>query len=66
MARTVKINPLTVLLSVLIGVAIFGYWGAVLAIPVAGCLQVIVSASWNELHRDPAVGDRELAEQQSP
>jgi predicted PurR-regulated permease PerM len=52
MARTVKINPLTVLLSVLIGVALFGYWGAVLAIPIAGCLQVIVSASWREMHRE--------------
>lgn len=48
MARTVKINPLTVLLSVLLGVALFGYLGAVLAIPAAGSLQVVVTAIWRE------------------
>ncbi len=52
MARTAKINPLTVLLSVLLGVELFGYWGAVVAIPVAACIQVIVTASWREAHRD--------------
>ncbi len=52
MARTVNINPLTVLLSVLIGVAVFGYWGALLAIPVAGSIQVIVTAAWHEWQRE--------------
>jgi predicted PurR-regulated permease PerM len=41
---------LTVLLSVLLGVALFGYWGAVLAIPAAGSIQVIVTALWREAH----------------
>ena len=35
-ARTVKLNPLTVLVSILIGVEMAGILGALLAIPVAG------------------------------
>jgi predicted PurR-regulated permease PerM len=48
MSRTVNINPLGVLVSVLIGVEIFGLLGALLAIPVAGVIQVIVRDLWNE------------------
>ena len=36
MSRTVDVNPLTVLVSVLVGVELFGFLGALLAIPVAG------------------------------
>lgn len=42
MSRSVKLNPLAVLVSVLIGVELFGILGALLAIPVAGVIQVIV------------------------
>lgn len=42
MARTVKLNPLGVLVSVLVGVELFGFLGALLAIPAAGVLQVII------------------------
>ena len=55
MARTVKINPLGILVSVLIGVEIFGLLGALLAIPVAGVIQVVVRDLWNE--RDGAPKD---------
>ena len=41
MARTVKLNPLTVLVSVLAGVELFGFLGALLAIPAAGVIQVV-------------------------
>ncbi|GAB1694951.1 AI-2E family transporter [Krasilnikovia sp. M28-CT-15] len=40
-ARTVKLNPLTVLLAILIGVNLAGILGALLAIPVAGIIQII-------------------------
>lgn len=49
MARTVNVNPLTVLVSVLIGVELFGLLGALLAIPAAGIIQVVVS----DLYRGP-------------
>ena len=53
MARTVKINPLGILVSVLIGVEVFGLLGALLAIPVAGVIQVVVRDLWNEREGRP-------------
>jgi predicted PurR-regulated permease PerM len=47
MSRTVKLNPLTVLVAVLIGVALAGLLGALLAIPVAGVIQVIIRDLWD-------------------
>jgi predicted PurR-regulated permease PerM len=41
MSRTVQLSALAVLVSVLIGVELFGFLGALLAIPVAGVLHVI-------------------------
>jgi predicted PurR-regulated permease PerM len=41
MSRTVQLSALTVLVSILIGVELFGFLGALLAIPVAGVLHVI-------------------------
>ena len=42
MRRTVKVNSLTVILSVLAGVELFGFLGAFLAIPAAGVIQLVV------------------------
>jgi predicted PurR-regulated permease PerM len=39
MSRTVQLSALTVLVSILIGVELFGFLGALLAIPVAGCFM---------------------------
>jgi predicted PurR-regulated permease PerM len=52
MSRTVRVNPLVVLLSVLIGVELFGFIGALLAVPMAGATSVIVKEMW--LHRPSA------------
>jgi predicted PurR-regulated permease PerM len=54
MSRTVKINPLLVLLAVLIGASLGsligglfgGFVAALLAIPLAGALQVLVREAW--------------------
>jgi predicted PurR-regulated permease PerM len=54
MSRTVKVNPLLVLLSVLVGASIGGWLGgffgsfvaALVSIPVAGALQVIARELW--------------------
>lgn len=60
MSRTVNVNPLTVLLSVLIGVELFGLLGALLAIPAAGVIQVIARDLWDErdgrLKDEPSIG----------
>ena len=55
MARTVKVNPLVVLLSVLAGVELFGFVGALLAIPIAGSVQVALKEIWGESRRDRLV-----------
>ena len=48
MSRTVNLNPLLVLLSVLVGVELSGFVGALLAIPAAGAIQVVVRDVWDE------------------
>lgn len=55
MARTVKVNPLVVLLSVLVGVELFGIVGAVLAVPASGALQVAIRAVRSELSHEGLV-----------
>lgn len=52
MARTVKVNPAMVIISVLLGVELFGIGGALLAIPVAGSLQIVSKAIRDERMRD--------------
>ena len=55
MAKRVKINPLIVLLSVLLSVAIFGFIGALLAVPASGAIQVAVKAVQLERRREKLV-----------
>jgi len=59
MSRTVKVNPLLVLLSILIGVSIGswvggffgGFVAALLSIPIAGAIQVVVRELWHATAR---------------
>jgi predicted PurR-regulated permease PerM len=70
MSKTVRISPLLVLISVLVGASIGswigglfgGFVAALLAIPAAGALQVIVREAW-QLSGPPirVVSDEELA-----
>jgi predicted PurR-regulated permease PerM len=64
MARTVDLNPLAVLVSVLVGVELFGLLGALLAIPVAGVIQVIARDIYDErrgrFKQEPTVGTDEV------
>ncbi|MCU1498173.1 MAG: hypothetical protein JWM47_2126 [Acidimicrobiales bacterium] len=53
MSRTVNVNPLGIFVSVLIGVELFGLLGALLAIPAAGVIQVVVRDLWDERHGRP-------------
>jgi predicted PurR-regulated permease PerM len=57
MSRAVRVNPLVVLLSVLIGVELFGFVGALLAVPMAGAATVIIKEMW--LHK-PSTRDELL------
>ena len=60
-ARTVKVNPLTVIIAILIGVELLGVLGALLAIPVASIVQVILRDVWDhrrgQLKDEPTVGE---------
>jgi predicted PurR-regulated permease PerM len=64
MSRTVDLNPLTVLISVLCGVELFGILGALLAIPAAGIIQVVARDIYDErrgrLKQEPTIGAEEV------
>jgi predicted PurR-regulated permease PerM len=65
-ARTVQLNPLSALVAILIFTQLAGILGALLAIPIAGMIQIIVRDVWDHrrgrLKEEPTVGeDRELA-----
>ena len=61
MSKTVKINPLLVLISVLVGASIGswvggffgGFVAALIAIPIAGAIQVIVREVWHSTSAAP-------------
>ncbi|HEU0088172.1 MAG TPA: AI-2E family transporter [Pseudonocardiaceae bacterium] len=51
LSRTVRLNPLAVLVAILIAAELAGILGALLAIPAAGILQVISRDIWEHHHR---------------
>ncbi len=73
MSRTVKVNPLLVLLSILIGASIGSWIGgvfgafvaALLAIPAAGALQVLVREIWRATGTNEPVGTAAVQREQS-
>ena len=52
-ARTVKLNPLAVLIAVLLATELAGILGALLAIPVAGIIQVVLRDVWDHRRGHP-------------
>jgi predicted PurR-regulated permease PerM len=64
MSKTVDLNPLVVLVAVLIGVELSGLLGALLAIPVAGIIQVlgrdIYDERKGELKDEPTIGKDQI------
>jgi predicted PurR-regulated permease PerM len=51
--RTVQIHPLVVIVAVLIGGSLLGILGALLAIPVAATVQIVVKEYWQYRHEQP-------------
>jgi predicted PurR-regulated permease PerM len=70
MARTVNLNPLIILVSALIGVDLAGLLGALLAIPIAGIIQVIGRDLFDHRHHrfkgEPTIGVDEIPASQTP
>jgi predicted PurR-regulated permease PerM len=64
MSKTVQINQLFVLVSVLVGVELLGILGALLAIPAAGVIQVVVRDLWDhhagKFKDEPTIGADEI------
>ena len=46
--RTIQLNPFIVLLSVIVGVELAGFMGALFALPVAGSIQVLINYALEE------------------
>jgi predicted PurR-regulated permease PerM len=63
LSRTVKLNPLAVLVAILVFVELAGVLGALLAIPVAGIIQVLIRDLWDHrrgaLKPEPTTGEDE-------
>jgi predicted PurR-regulated permease PerM len=66
MARKVKVNPLSVLLSVLLAVELFGIIGALLAVPVSGAFQVVVKATRHNHSREQLVLPDSMLDEPAP
>ena len=60
MSKTIQINQLLAMVSVLVGAELFGVVGALLGLPAAGILQVLVRDLWDHrrghLKAEPTVG----------
>jgi predicted PurR-regulated permease PerM len=67
LSRTVQLDPLTVLVSILIAAELAGILGALLAIPVAAMIQIIAREVWRERRArrspPPVAADGEKAPQ---
>jgi predicted PurR-regulated permease PerM len=63
-ARTVSLNPLTVIVAILLAAELKGMLGALLAIPVASMIQVILRDIWDhrrgQLKEQPTVGEERI------
>jgi predicted PurR-regulated permease PerM len=48
-----RVNPIVTIVSVLAGAALLGILGAVLAIPIAAAIQIVLRDWWAHRERDP-------------
>jgi predicted PurR-regulated permease PerM len=53
--RTVQLRPVLVILSVFAGASLLGILGALLAIPAAATIQIVVQEIWRIRHPQPAI-----------
>ena len=60
MSKTIDINQLTALISVLVGAELFGVVGALLGLPAGGVIRVVVRDLWDHRagrpKREPTLG----------
>ncbi len=52
--RTLRVNPIVTIVSVLVGASLLGVLGALLAIPTAAAIQIVLGGWWaNRTHAEP-------------
>jgi predicted PurR-regulated permease PerM len=51
--RTVQVAPLLTIVAVLIGASLLGVLGVLVAIPIAGAIQIVVRDIWDR--REPSI-----------
>ena len=56
LSRTVRLHPVTVLLSLLVGGTLQGLWGMLLAVPFAAALKVLLLHMWDTRSQWPPRG----------
>jgi predicted PurR-regulated permease PerM len=59
-SRTVALSALSVLVAVILGISLFGLVGGIVAIPVAGCVRVLLIDYMEHRHHKPGPGERRL------
>jgi len=59
--RTVRLHPVTVMLGLLVGGALFGLWGLLLAIPVVASVKILVLHAWDTRVTWPPPGEETAA-----
>lgn len=57
MSKSIGIHPMFVFFSLLLGAKVAGFWGVVLAMPVAGILNTLLQYGWDVLSGRPAPPD---------
>ncbi|HEY0965548.1 MAG TPA: AI-2E family transporter [Candidatus Saccharimonadales bacterium] len=60
-SRKLELTPLSVLTAVTIGIYVFGIVGAIISIPIAGCLRVLLEEYLEEAGKERAKSDTPLA-----
>jgi predicted PurR-regulated permease PerM len=63
-ARTVKLNPLTVVVAILVAAELAGVIGALMAIPMAAMIQIVLRDVWDHrrgrLKPEPTLGEEQV------
>jgi predicted PurR-regulated permease PerM len=61
--RTLQVNPIVTIVAVLAGAALLGILGALLAIPIAAAIQIILRTWWTNRGHDPPAGQERALDQ---
>jgi len=62
MSKSIGIHPIFVFFSLLLGAKIAGFWGVVLAMPVAGILNSLIQYAWDVASGRPAPDEQTVVE----